>query len=108
MNIDVAEGEQGATDHMKMNAYKVPKSMHIAKANVERTDKTKGAFGNTLTLNSSTVQPKDFNLLVWDIGFAPGANTLTDAAKATLAKLGGEMPNAPAGATVPANDVTAK
>jgi hypothetical protein len=108
MNIEIAEGEQGAADHMKMNAFKVPKSMHIAKAAVERTDKTKGAFGNTLNLNSSTVEPKSFNLLVWDIGFDPGTNNLTTAAKATLAKLGGEMPDAPAGATVPANDVTAK
>jgi hypothetical protein len=108
IDIEITEGAQGATDHMKMNAYKVPKAKHISAANVTRTDKTKGAFGNTLTLNSSTVQPKDFNLLVWDIGFDPGANTLTTAAKDTLTKLGGETPNAPAGATIPANDLTLK
>ena len=108
IDVQITEGAQGATDHMKVNAYKVPPTMAIAKANVDRTDKTKGAFGNTLTLNSSSVRPKGSNLLLWDIGFDPGTNTLTAAAKATLAKLGGEMPDAPAGATVPATGVTAK
>ncbi|HZB77697.1 MAG TPA: hypothetical protein VE526_15810 [Solirubrobacteraceae bacterium] len=108
IDIQIAEGDQGAADHMKMNAFKVPPTMSIAKADVTRTTKAKGAFGNTLTLNSSTVGPKSFNLLVWDIGFDPGTTNLTAAAKATLTKLGGEMPDAPAGATIPANDVTAK
>src|SRR5918994_360792 len=108
IDIQIAEGDQGAADHMKMNAFKVPPTMSIAKADVTRTTKAKGAFGNTLTLNSSTVGPKNFNLLVWDIGFDPGTTNLTAAAKATLTKLGGEMPDAPAGATIPANDVTAK
>ncbi len=108
IDIQIAEGDQGAADHMKMNAYKVPPTMAIAKAEVTRTDAAKGAFGNTMNLNSSTVRPKSFNLLVWDIGFDPGTTNLTAAAKATLATLGGEMPDAPAGATIPANDVTAK
>ena len=72
IDIQVAEGAQGATDHMKVNAFKVPATMSIAKADVDRTDKSKGAFGNTLTLNSSTVGAKPFNLLVYDVGFDPG------------------------------------
>jgi hypothetical protein len=108
VEVQITEGEQGATDHLKMKAFKVPASMHIAKADVTRTDKPKGAFGNTLTMNSSIVRPKDFNRLVYDIGFDPGTNDLTADAKATLATLGGEMPDAPAGATIPASDVTAK
>jgi hypothetical protein len=108
VDVEITEGDQGAADHVKMNAYKVPTSMHIAKADVTRTDAAKGAFGNTLTMNSSIVRPKDFNRLVYDIGFDPGTNNLTAGAKATLATLGGEMPDAPAGATIAADDVTAK
>ena len=84
VEVQITEGEQGAADHVKMNAYKVPASMHIAKADVTRTDAAKGAFGNTLTMNSSIVRPKDFNRLVYDIGFDPGTNDLTADAKATL------------------------
>ena len=108
IDIQITEGAQGATDHMKVNAYKVPPTMSIASANVDRTDKPKGAFGNTLTLNSSSVRPKSSTLLNKEIGFEPGTSTLTAAAKATLATLGAEMPDAPAGATVAASDVTAK
>ncbi len=108
IDIQITEGTQAATDHMKVNAYKVPATMSIASANVNRTDKPKGAFGNTLTVNSSSVRPKSATLLNRDIGFEAGTSTLTAAAKATLAKLGGDMPNPPAGATVPASDVTAK
>jgi hypothetical protein len=93
---------------MKMNAFKVPKDKHITNANVTRTDAAKGAFGNTLTLNSSTVAPKSFNKLVVDIAFDPGTNNLTTAAKASLTTLGGEMPNPAAGATVAGDDITAK
>jgi hypothetical protein len=108
IDIQIADGEQGAADHMKVNAYKVPPTMNIVKADVTRTNAAKGAFGNTLTLNSSTVRPKGFNLLLWDIGFDPGTNNLTTDAKTTLTTLGGEVPNAPADATVPASDLTAK
>ena len=61
-----------------------------------------------MTLNCSTVQTKGFNKLVVDIAFDPGTNTLTTAAKSRLTTLGGDLPNAPAGATIPADDVTAK
>ena len=77
VDIQIAEGDQGAADHMKMNAYKVPPTMAIAKAEVTRTEAAKGAFGNTMNLNSSAVRPKGFNKLVWDIGFDPGTNNLT-------------------------------
>jgi hypothetical protein len=108
VDVQVTEGAKGAADHMKMNIFKIPKAMNVTKANVGRTDKPKGAFGNTLTMNSSGTQTKAFNKLVRDIGFDPGTNTLTTAAKAELTKLGGEMPNAPADATIAADDVTAK
>lgn len=109
IDIQITESTtQAAADHMKVNAFKVPKAKSITKAGVKRTDTTKGAHGNTLTMNSSSVKPKASNMLVYDIGFDPGASTLTTAAKATLAKLGGEMPNAPAGATIAADDITAK
>src|SRR6202008_1967584 len=42
INVDIAEGAQGAADHMKMNAFKVPKTMHITNANVDRTDNPTG------------------------------------------------------------------
>jgi hypothetical protein len=108
VDVQVTEGAQGAADHMKMNVFKIPKAMNVTKAGVERKEPAKGAFGNTLTMNSSSVQVKAFNKLVHDIGFDPGTNNLTTAAKADLTKLGGEMPNAPAGATIAADDVTAK
>ena len=108
VDVEITEGDQAATDHMKMNAYKIPKDKKIASANVNRTDPAKGAFGNTMTLNSSTVQTKGFNKLVVDVAFDPGANTLTTAAKSRLTALGGDLPNAPAGATIPVDDVTAK
>ena len=108
VDVEITEGAQAATDHMKMNAYKIPKDKKIASANVNRTDPAKGAFGNTMTLNSSTVQTKGFNKLVVDVAFDPGTNTLTTAAKSRLTALGGDLPNAPAGATIPADDVTAK
>src|SRR4051794_13927995 len=106
--VEITEGEQAATDHMKMNAYKIPKDKKIASANVNRTDAAKGAFGNTMTLNSSTVQTKGFNKLVVDVAFDPGTNNLTTAATTRLTALGGDLPNAPAGATIAPDDVTAK
>ena len=34
VDVEITEGEQAATDHMKMNAFKIPKAKKIANANV--------------------------------------------------------------------------
>ena len=59
IDIQITEGDQGAADHMKMNAYKVPPTMAIAKADVTRTDAAKGAFGNTMNAQQLHRAPEE-------------------------------------------------
>ena len=107
VEVDVREQAKGATDHMKVLAYKVPKGQMIGQANVNRPAGRSGnAFGNVMTMNSSKVEQRKDDLLQVHITFDPGTDTPTASSTTELKDYGTKMPNAAADADIAAVNVT--
>jgi hypothetical protein len=108
IDVTVREAAKGATDHMKVLAYKVPKGQMIGQANVTRPGSATGAFANVMTVNSSKVEQRKDRLLEADIAFDPGTDTPTAGSKTRLRAVAKDMPNPAADASVETLGVSVK
>ena len=96
-----ASGKSG-TQHMLVNAHKVPSSGFIGgDADVSRKGgKTGSAFDNVMNVTSEDVTERKDGLLTVGVSFQPGKGLLTPKSVGTVWRLSKEMPNPKAGATV--------
>lgn len=87
VQIDIGARAQAATDHMTVNAYKLPEGGNLNDFdidNVVRSGSAADARDQTLQVGSTAVDPNAFNLLRRSVYFAHGRSTLTAAARAEL------------------------
>jgi hypothetical protein len=108
INKVAAAGGKGATQHMLVNAHKVPKNFVGGAADVSRpTGKTGSAFDNVMNVTSEDATPRHDDLLHRDVAFQPGKGLLTPGSVGTVWRLAKDMPNPKAGATIETAGITA-
>jgi hypothetical protein len=92
---------KGGTQHMLVNAHKVPTGFKGGDADVNRpTGKTGSAFDNIMNVTSEDVVERHDDLLHVQISFQPDKGLLTPKSVGTVWRLSKEMPNPKAGNTV--------
>jgi hypothetical protein len=98
---------KAASQHMVVNARKVPKGYVGGAADVSRPAASGGGtFGNVMNVTSEDVVERHDQLLERDLAFQRGKERLTPGSAAVVTALAKEMPNAVPGATVPAANIT--
>lgn len=102
-----AAGKTG-TQHMLVNAHKVPKNFVGGDADVNRPTGKTGATDNVMNVTSEDVVPRHDDLLRRNVRFQPGKGLLTPPSVGTIWRLAKDMPNPAAGSTIVAAGLTAK
>jgi hypothetical protein len=106
--VAAAAGKTG-TQHMLVNAHKVPKNFVGGAADVSRpTGKGGSAFDNVMNVTSEDVVPRHDDLLHRDISFQHGKGLLEPASVGTVWRLAKEMPNPKPGTTIETAGITAR
>jgi hypothetical protein len=96
-----AAGGKTGTQHMLVNAHKVPTGFKGGDADVNRpTGKGGSAFDNVMNVTSEDVVPRKDDLLHSDVEFQPGKGLLKPASVGTVWRLAKQMPNPKPGTTV--------
>ena len=105
--VAAAAGKTG-TQHMLVNAHKVPKNFVGGDADVNRPAGKTGAFDNVMNVTSEDVVPRHDDLLRREVRFQPGKGLLTPGSVGTVWRLAKDMPNPPPGSTIVAAGLTAR
>jgi len=100
---------KAASQHMLVNARKVPKGFVGGSADVSRPTGAGGsAFDNVMNVTSEDVVERHDALLERNLSFRPGSALLTGGSVQQVWSLAKEMPNAKPGATVPVSNLSIK
>jgi hypothetical protein len=103
-----AATDKTGTQHMLVNAHKVPKNFVGGDADVSRpAGKAAGAFGNVMNVTSEDAGKRHDDMLRRNVSFQHGKGLLTPPSVGTVWRLAKEMPNPKPGSTIETAGLTA-